>query len=52
MLLTAIFFAAIAVADGRWGLFIVMIFMGLIAIGLLVFHWWVLYRFGAPAGGD
>jgi hypothetical protein len=51
MLVAAAIFAAIAVADGRWGLFVVMLFMGAVAVSLLVFHWWVVYRFGNRAGG-
>jgi hypothetical protein len=49
MLAVAIVFGAIAAADGRWGLLAVMLVMGLLAIGLFVFHWWVLYRFGSRA---
>ena len=49
LLLAAFLFGAIAASDGRWGLLFVMIVMGLMAIGLLVFHWWVLYRFGSRA---
>ena len=49
MLVAAFLFGAIAVADERWGLLLVMIVMGLMALGLLVFHWWVLYRFGSRA---
>jgi heme/copper-type cytochrome/quinol oxidase subunit 2 len=49
MLAGAFVFGAIAASDERWGLFVVMIVMGLLAIGLLVFHWWVLYRFGSRA---
>jgi heme/copper-type cytochrome/quinol oxidase subunit 2 len=49
MLTAALFFGAIAAADERWGLLIVMIVMGLLALGLFVFHWWVLYRFGSRA---
>jgi hypothetical protein len=48
MLVAAIVFGTIAVIDGRWGLFVVMLLMGAIAVSLLVFHWWVLYRFGRP----
>ena len=47
MLVAAFIFGAIAAADERWGLLLVMIVMGLMALGLLVFHWWVLYRFGS-----
>ena len=49
LLLAAFLFGAIAASDGRWGVLFVMIVMGLMAIGLLVFHWWVLYRFGSRA---
>ena len=49
MLAVAIVFGAIAAADGRLGLLAVMLVMGLMAIGLFVFHWWVLYRFGSRA---
>ena len=49
MLVAAIVFSAIAATDERWGLLAVMIVMGLLAVGLLVFHWWVLYRFGSRA---
>jgi hypothetical protein len=44
--------AGIAIADGKWGLFVAMLFMGCVAVSLLVFHWWVLYRFGQSAGGE
>jgi hypothetical protein len=47
MLAAAFLFGAIATANERWGLLVVMIVMGCMAIGLLVFHWWVLYRFGS-----
>ena len=49
MFAAAVIFAGIAVAGDRWGLFVVMLFMGCIAVSLLVFHWWVLYRFGSRA---
>ena len=49
MLAAAFLFGAIAAADERWGLLVVMIVMGLMAIGLFVVHWWVLYRFGGKA---
>jgi hypothetical protein len=49
MLAVAVIFGTIAVVDGRWGLFVVMLVMGAIAISLFVFHWWVLYRFGSRA---
>jgi hypothetical protein len=46
MLLAAVVFGAIAVADGKWGLLAVMIVIGVTAIGLMYFHYWVIYRFG------
>ena len=49
MFVAAAVFGGIAVADGRWGLFVVMLAMGVIAISLFVFHWWVMYRFGSRA---
>jgi len=52
MLVAAVIFGTIAVIDGRWGLFAVMLFMGCIAVSLLVFHWWVLYRFGRSSEGE
>jgi hypothetical protein len=52
MLAAAFIFGVIAASDGRWGLFVVMLFLGVIAISLLVFHWWVLYRFGARPRGE
>jgi hypothetical protein len=51
ILAAAVVFGTIAVIDGRWGLFVVMLFIGCIAVSLLVFHWWVLYRFGRSSGG-
>ncbi len=50
MLLAAVVFGAIAVNDGRWGLVALMAVIGVTAIGLLYFHYWVLYRFGKNAG--
>ena len=46
MFAAAVVFGAIAVSDSDWGLVAVMAVMGLTAIALFVFHWWVLYRFG------
>jgi len=45
-------FGGIAVADGKWGLFVMMLFMGCVAVSLLVFHWWLMYRFGHSPGGE
>jgi hypothetical protein len=50
MFVAAAIFGTIAVVDGRWGLFVVMLFMACIAVSLFVFHWWVLYRFGRSSG--
>jgi hypothetical protein len=50
MLLGAVIFGAIAAADGNWALLVVMFVIGITAIGLMYFHYWVLYRFGKDAG--
>ena len=42
----AVVFGGIAAADGRWGLSGVMFVLALVAIGLMVLHYWLLYRFG------
>jgi len=42
----AVVFGGIAAADGSWGLTGAMFVLGLIAIGLMVMHYWLLYRFG------
>lgn len=39
-------FAVWAAVDGKWGLFAVMVVMGVFALVLLVLHYWLLYRFG------
>jgi hypothetical protein len=39
-------FGVIAASDSDWGLLAVMVVMGLTAVALFVFHWWVLHRFG------
>ncbi len=46
MLLAALGFGAYAAADARWALFGIMVVMAFVAVGLLAFHWWILYRFG------
>ncbi|MDO8614924.1 MAG: hypothetical protein Q7T33_04195 [Dehalococcoidia bacterium] len=46
MLAAAAVFGAIAALDGRWALFVVMLFMGALGLTLLVVHWWLMYRFG------
>jgi hypothetical protein len=50
MILAGLVFGGIAAAGGRWGLFALMIVIGLIGFGLLGAHYWLLYRFGK--GGD
>ncbi len=45
MLAASVTFGAIAAADGKWALLGVMVVMGLLAVGLLVFHWWIVQRF-------
>jgi len=49
ILVASVVFGWIAAADGRWGLFGVMVAMGVLGAGLLVFHYWILHRFGAEA---
>ena len=46
MFAASVTFGAIAVSDSDWSLVAVMAVMGLTAIALFMFHWWVLYRFG------
>jgi hypothetical protein len=50
MLLAAGGFGAYAAVDGRWGLFGVMIVMAMFALGLLVLHYWIVFRFGKEPG--
>ncbi len=42
----SVVFGVVAASDSDWGLLAVMVVMGLTAVALFVFHWWVLYRFG------
>ncbi len=51
MLVASAVFGVVAAVDGRWGLLVVMVFMGVVALGLLGLHWWLLYRFGHASGG-
>ncbi len=44
-------FGTIAALDERWGLLIVMVVMAVFAVGLMLLHWWLLYRFGTQAAG-
>ena len=46
MLAAAVVFGGLAAADGRWGLTGAMFGLGLIAVALMVVHYWLLYRFG------
>jgi hypothetical protein len=46
MILAAMVFGLYAFVQGEWALFGVMVALELVAISLLIFHWWVLYRFG------
>ncbi len=49
MFAASVVFGAIAVADGSWGLFVIMLMMAATAVALFVFHWWVMFRFGRRA---
>ena len=49
MLAAAVIFGGIAAADGRWALAGAMFGLGLLAIGLMAVHYWLLYRFGKGA---
>lgn len=51
MLIASAVFAVVAALDERWGLFAVMLVMGVFGLALLVFHMWLMYRFGKPEGG-
>ncbi len=46
MFCAAVVFGGIAAADGSWGLTGAMFVLGLIAVALMVVHYWLLYRFG------
>lgn len=50
MILAAVLFGVLAASDGKWGLVAVMFLIGLAGLGLLVLHYWVMYRFGKDAG--
>jgi hypothetical protein len=52
MLVASVTFGVIAAVNGNWGLLAIMFVMGLLAIGMMVFHWWLLYRFGATPGAN
>ncbi|MEO7666629.1 MAG: hypothetical protein ABIU97_06295 [Dehalococcoidia bacterium] len=46
MMIAATGFGLYAAIDGRWALFGFMVVIEFVAISLLIFHWWILYRFG------
>ncbi len=46
MLAAAVIFGGIAAVDGRWALAGAMFGIGVIAVGLMAIHYWLLYRFG------
>jgi len=46
MLVVSGVFAVLSALDGNWGLMAVMVVIGVVAVGMLVLHWWLLYRFG------
>lgn len=49
LLVASAVFAVIAAVEGEWALLAVMVVIGIFAIGLLIFHWWVMYGFGKQA---
>jgi hypothetical protein len=51
MLIVSTVFAVVAVLDESWGLLAVMVLMAVFALGLLMLHWWAMYRFGKQAPG-
>jgi hypothetical protein len=52
LMVSAVVFGVIAAMDERWGLLVVMVFMGFVGLSLLGLHWWLLYRFGKAPGGE
>ena len=46
MLAVSAVFGTIAALDESWGLLAVMVIMAFFALGLLMLHWWAMYRFG------
>ena len=52
LLMAAVVFAVVAALNDRWALFAVMVVMGFLAVGLLWFHWWAMYRFGGGRGTE
>lgn len=55
MLVAAAVFGTVAALDESWALLVVMVLMAFFAIGLLLLHWWAMYRFGSnqePGAGS
>jgi hypothetical protein len=52
MLFAAVLFGALAADDGKWGLVAVMAIIGLLGLGMLVFHYWLMFRFGKDARAE
>lgn len=50
MVLAAVVLGAVAASDGKWGLVAAMVFIGTLGLGMLFFHYWLLYRFGKDGG--
>jgi len=48
MIVASAVFGVVAALDERWGLVAVMAVMGVFGLALLVFHTWLMYRFGKP----
>ena len=48
MIVASVVFGVVAALDERWGLVAVMGVMGVFGLVLLVFHFWLMYRFGKP----
>lgn len=46
MLVAAAVFGTVAALDESWALLVVMVLVAFFAIGLLLLHWWAMYRFG------
>jgi hypothetical protein len=52
MIVASAVFSVVAALDERWGLLAVMVVMGVFGLGLLVFHFWLMYRFGQSQGDE
>jgi len=49
MLAASVVFAVVAAVNESWGFLAIMLVTGVLAVGMLLFHWWLLYRFGVTA---